>query len=125
MVPVFKNVGEKSTAKNYCPFSLLSVVNEVFEKFVNNRIVDHLDKSGLFSDFQCGFRFSQSTADLLTVVSDKTARAFNRYGGTQAVAPDISKTFDRVWHAGLLHKLRSHGISGQIFGVIFSFLSNR
>ena len=38
---------------------------------------------------------------------------------------DISKAFDRVWHAGLLHKLKSYGISGQIFGLISSFLSNR
>ena len=41
------------------------------------------------------------------------------------MALDISKAFDRVWHAGLLHKLKSYGISGQIFGLIFSFLSNR
>ena len=44
---------------------------------------------------------------------------------TRAVALDISKAFDRVWHAGLLHKIKSYGISGQIFGLIFSFLSNR
>ena len=43
----------------------------------------------------------------------------------QTMALDISKAFDRVWHAGLLHKLRSYGISGQIFGLISSFLSNR
>ena len=36
-----------------------------------------------------------------------------------------TKTFDRVWHAGLPHKLTSYGISGQIFGLISSFLSNR
>ena len=36
-----------------------------------------------------------------------------------------TKAFDRVWHAGLLHKLKSYGISGQIFGLISSFLSNR
>ena len=41
------------------------------------------------------------------------------------MALDISKAFDRVRHAGLLHKLRSYGISGQIFGLISSFLSNR
>ena len=76
MVPVFKNVGETSTAKNYCPVRLLSVVSKVFEKLVNNRIVDHLEICGLFSDFQYGFRSSRSTADLLTVVSDRTARAF-------------------------------------------------
>ena len=38
---------------------------------------------------------------------------------------DISKAFDRVWHAGLLHKLKSYGISSQIFGLISSFLSNK
>ena len=37
----------------------------------------------------------------------------------------ISKAFDRVWHTGLLDKLKSYGISGQIFGLISSFLSNR
>ena len=66
-----------------------------------------------------------STADILTVVSDRIARAFNKSGGTRAVARDISKAFDRVWHAGLLHKTKSYGISGQIFGLISSFLSNR
>ena len=58
VVPVFKNVGERSTAKNYRPVCLLSVVSKVFEKLVNNRIVDHLEKCGLFSDFQYGFRSS-------------------------------------------------------------------
>ena len=125
MVPIFKNVGERSTAKNYRPVSLLSVVSKVFEKLVNNRIVDHLQKCGLFSDFQYGFRSSRSTADLLTIVSDRIARAFDRSATTRAVALNISKAFDRVWHAGLLHKLKSYRISGQIFGLISSFLSNR
>ena len=61
----------------------------------------------------------------MTFVSDRTARAFNRSGATRVVALDISKAFDRVWHAGLLHKRKSYGISGQIFGLISSFLSNR
>ena len=68
MVLVFKNVEERSTAKNYHPVSLLSAVNKVFEKLVNNRIVDHLQKCGLFSDFQYGFTSSQSTPDLHMVV---------------------------------------------------------
>ena len=48
MAHVFKNVGERSTAKNYRPVSLLSVVSQVFEKFVNNGIVNHREKCGLF-----------------------------------------------------------------------------
>ena len=98
MVPVFENAGERATAKNYRPVSLLSVVSKVFEKLLNNRIVDYLEKCGLFSDFQYGFRSSRSTADLLAVVSDRIDRAFNRSGATRAVALDISKAFDRVWH---------------------------
>ena len=104
--PVFMNTGERSTAKNYHPLSLLSVVSKVFEKLVNNRIVDHLEKCDLFSDFQYGFRSSRSTADLLTVVSDRIGRILNRSVATRAVALDISNAFDSVWHAGLFHKLK-------------------
>ena len=82
MVPVFKNVGERSIAKIYLPVSLLFVVRKVFEKLVNKRIVVHLDKFCLFSSFQYDFRSSQSTADILTVASDRIGRIFNRSGAT-------------------------------------------
>ena len=72
------------------------MVSKVVEKLVDNRTVDHLEKCGLFSDFQYGFKSSQSTADLLTVVSDRIARAFNRSGATRAFALDISKAFDFI-----------------------------
>ena len=52
MVPVFKNIGERSTAKNYRPVSLVTVVSKIFEKLLNNSIVDYLEKCGLFSDFR-------------------------------------------------------------------------
>ena len=55
VVPVFNNIGKRSTVKNYCPVSLLSVVSKVFGKLVNNMIDDHVEKYGLFSDFQYGF----------------------------------------------------------------------
>ena len=66
MVPLLKNFRESCLAKNYHPVRHLSVVSKVFKKLVNNRFVDHLEKYGLFSDFQYGFRSSQSTTDLLS-----------------------------------------------------------
>ena len=48
VVPMFKNVGESFTAKNYRPDSLLSVICEVFEKLINDRTADHLEKCGFF-----------------------------------------------------------------------------
>ena len=124
VVPIFNNVEERSTAKNYPSVSLLSVISKVFE-LVNNSIVGHIEKCGLFSNVQYTFRSSRSTVDLLTVLPDRIARAFNRSAATRTVALDISKTFDRVWHAGLFQKLDCYGISGYIIDIISSFLSNR
>ena len=94
VVPVFKNVGERSTAKNYCPVSLLSVVSKVFEKLViviifKNFIIFFLICSKVLGLLDLGFRSS----DLLTVVSDRITRVFNRSGAPRAVALDISKGF--------------------------------
>ena len=66
------------------------MVSKVLEKLVNNKIVDHLEECGLFSDFQYSFRSFRSTADLLTVVSDRVAKGFNKSGAAGAVALDIS-----------------------------------
>ena len=112
VVAAFKNVGERTTAKNYSPVSLLFVVSKLFEKLINSRIFDHLEKCGLFYDFQYGFRSSRSTAGPLTVVSDRIVRVFNRSRATRALALDISKavclflvidSFMLFW-MGSLHK---------------------
>ena len=51
MDPALKNVAERSTAKNSCHGSLLSVVSKVFEKLVNNSLVDHLERCCPFQIF--------------------------------------------------------------------------
>ena len=83
------------------------------------------ERNVFFSDFRYGFWSFWSTADLLTVASNRIARTFNKSGATRVVAFDISKGFDRVWHVSLLRKLKSHWFSGQIFPLISSILSNR
>ena len=125
VVPVFRNVVERSPAKIYHPVSLPSVLSKVFEKLVNNRVFDHLEKCGVFSDFQYGFRSSRSTAYLPIVVTDRITRAFSKSEAIQAVPFDVSKAFDRVWHAGHFYKLKSYEVLGQICGLISAFLSNR
>ena len=85
MVPLFKNVRENCTAKDYHPVSFLSVVSKVVEKLVNNRFVHHLEKCGFFSDLQYDFRSSRSTADILSVVFYRIAGAFNMSGATRYI----------------------------------------
>ena len=105
MVHVYENDGKRSSARNHsCPASLLSVDGKIFEKLPNIKFVNHIKKRGLFSKFHCGFRSSQSIADLLPDTSNTTGRAFNRFVAAQPIALDISKNF-----AGLPHKLKSNG----------------
>ena len=59
----------------------------------------------------------------MTIVSDRISWSFNGSGTTQTVVLDISKVFEWVWNAGLIHKLKSYII--QIFGPIRSFQHNR
>ena len=112
--PIFENVGKRFMAKTYCPVSLLSVINsKIFEKLVNNRLVDHLTKCGLFSDFQYSFR---STADILAVVSDRFARAFNRSRVAWALALDI-------YTQANLNLMKFHVRHLPLFVVFFFFLT--
>ena len=48
VVAIFKNIWETSVTKNYCPVSLLFVVNKFYKKLKNNVLVDHLEKFGFF-----------------------------------------------------------------------------
>ena len=66
LVHLYQNDEKRFTAKNhYHPASLLSLDSKIFEKLPYNRLVNHIKKCGLFSKFQYGFRYSQSTTGLL------------------------------------------------------------
>ena len=96
VVPVFKNSGDRSDSRNYRPISLLSVISKVFESLINDALVSHLETNNLFSDHQYGFRRNRSTADHLTVITEKICKALDGNGVARAIALDISKAFDRV-----------------------------
>ena len=123
--PVFKNAGDKSAPSQYRPISLLSIISKLFESVINKGVLDHLVKNNLLTDVQYGFRSSRSTADVLTVITHRISEAIAKGNHTRVVALDISKAFDKVWHKGLLHKLSSYGIGGNLYAVIKSFLSGR
>ena len=123
--PVYKNAGDRQAPSQYRPISLLSIISKLFESIINEQIMLHLSKGNLLCDFQYGFRASRSTADVLTVITHRISGALDRTFDARAIALDISKAFDKVWHKGLLHKIASYGITGRVFSVIQSFLTGR
>ena len=78
---------------------------------------------------QYGFRYSRSTDDLLSYLTERISRVVSRVLDRQderrSVALDIVKSFDKVWHQDLLHKLLSYGITGPLHLLLASFLKDR
>ena len=122
VVPVFKNDGERSAPGEYHPVSLLPIISKIFKSFINDSLTKHLNITGLFSDLRYGLHASRSTADILTVLSERIYNSLDAGGETRAIALDISKEFDKVWHAGMIHKLKAYGVVGLILSILESLL---
>ncbi len=111
--------GDRSNPSNYRPIALISCLSKAYETILNRKFLNHLSSFNLLSDHQYGFRKGRSTGDLLAFLTDSWSSYLNRFGETFAVALDISKAFDRVWHKALLSKLPS---SASIPLSLLSFL---
>ena len=125
VVPIPKKASDLSQPSSYRPISLLPIAGKIFEALINKALVDFLESQQLLSDMQYGFRHSRSTGDLLSYVTEHISRVLDSQGESRSVALDISKAFDKVWHEGLLHKLRSYGITGPLHQLLASFLKDR
>ena len=123
--PVPKGGGDPSDVCNYRPISLLSNLDKVFERFVFKHLFNHLRDYNILTSFQSGFIPGDSTTNQLTFLYNTFCQALDAGKEIRAVFCDISKAFDRVWHAGLLHKLRSIGISGELLKWFSSYLVGR
>ena len=110
---------------SYRPISLTSCFAKCLEKFIQNRIVAFLDKHNILSPHQSGFRKNHSTKDLILQLTNDIINNFNKYEYTGAVMFDLEKAFDKVWHQGLLYKLKQINTPTYLLNWIGSFLANR
>ena len=126
VVPVHKKVS-KNLLKNYRPISLLPIFGKIFEKCLYNTLYHYFESNNLFSPHQSGFRKHDSCVSQLLAITHEIYKNFDASPTleTRAVFLDISKAFDRVWHEGLIFKLKSYGIKGPLLALIVSFLKNR
>ena len=81
--------------------------------------------TGPFPNLQYRFRAFRPTAVILTVLSERIYNSLDAGGETKAIALDTPKSFDKVWHAGLLHKLNAYVVAGIILSIMESFLQER
>ena len=126
VTPIFKKK-DKQIIKNYRPISLLSICGKIFEKIVFDTIYSHLNANNLITKNQSGFRPGDSTTNQLLYLVNEIHEAFDdpKSLEVRAVFLDISKAFDKVWHDGLVFKLKQSGVSGNLLKNFKSYLSDR
>lgn len=120
--PIHKK-GSKNLTTNYRPISLLSIVSKVQERVVHKQLYEHLEPD--LPSGQSGYRQNDGTElQLLRLVHEISA---HRDGGHSVTACffDLSKAFDRVWHAGLLSKLAHLGVHSKALTWLTAYLTNR
>ena len=126
IIPVhIKN--DKQLVNNYRPISLLPIFGKIFEKIIFNKIYSFLLEEKLLNPNQSGFRPPDSCINQLLAITHEIFEAFDCKPSLEvrSVFLDIFKAFDKVWHEGLLYKLKSMSISGELYNLLENYLSGR
>jgi hypothetical protein len=117
--------GSVYDCNNYRPISLLPCISKVFEKLVFNHIYSYLTRSNLISSHQSGFRPGDSTVKQLVSICHNISQALDDGDEMLSVFLDFKKAFDKVWHKGLIFKLKQIGVTGSILNWLENYLSHR
>ena len=127
VTPIFKKE-DKQLVKNYRPISLLPICSKIFEKLIFNSLYSYLSSNNLITKNQSGFVPGDSCTNQLLFLVNEIHEAFENKSSLEvrAVFLDISKAFDnKVWHNGLIFKLKRNGVSGKLLKFFESYLNNR
>ena len=124
VVPIFKKVNP-SIVENYRPISLISTLSKTMERIIFKYVYNYFRTNFILSDNQSGFQPGRSTVTQLIEIYHEFCRSAEAGKEIRVIFLDISKAFDRVWHSGLLYKLKLAGINGDLLEWFKNYLSNR
>lgn len=113
ITPVFKK-GNKQDKNNYRPISILPNIGKVFERVVYRHVYKYFLDNNLLTWRNSGYKALDSSMNQLVYISHKIYEALENGMDACLVSLDATCAFDRVWHAGLLYKLNSKGITGHL-----------
>ena len=114
VVPIHKK-SDQQLIENYRPVSLLPICGKIFELLIFNSLFNYFIENNLLSPHQSGFIPGDSCVQQLISITHEIYNAFdcNPSLEVRGVFLDISKAFDKVWHDGLIYKLKRNGITGD------------
>ena len=77
---------------------------------LNHKLMKYMEDNSLPNDRQYCFRKNRSTVGLMALLTETWNRSVHFFGESKVVASDTAKAFDRVWHQGLIYKVKSYGV---------------
>ena len=116
---------DKQILKNYRPVSLLPICGKVFERLIYNSLFEYFIENDLISPNQSGFKPGDSCTNQLISITHEIYQSFDDGFEVRGVFLDISKAFDKVWHNGLIYKLKQDEVAGDLLDTLTNFLKER
>ena len=123
VTPVYKK-NDRQDDNNYRPISLLSCLGKLLERIVF-KLYEFLFKNNLLTGRNSGYKQRDSTINQLLFLIHQVYEALSKGLDVCFVSLDASSAFDRVWHDGLIHKLKKKGITGRLLHWFVDYLSDR
>ena len=124
VTPVHKK-NDKQIISNYRPISLLPILAKVFEKIIFDKLYVYFKINNLITKNQSGFRPGDSCTNQLLSLVHEIHENFDCGLEVRSIYLDMSKAFDKVWHEGLIFKLKQNGIEGKLLNLFSDYLANR
>ena len=124
VVPVFKEKNKKEL-KKYRPISLLPASSKIFERLLYDSMFTFFTENNLISLNQLGFKPGDSCVNQLLSITHQIFKSFDNGHEVRSVFLNMSKALDKVWHKGLIFKLKQNGISGNLLSTLPDFLTLR
>ena len=126
MCPIHKKES-KNLIKNYRPISLLPIFSKSFEKIIYDSLYRYITINKLLNSCQSGFQKGDSCVSQLL---KNTHDIFKNLDSnlpviTRSIFLDMSKAINKVWHKGLLFKLKTYGVEGNLLNILSNYLHNR
>ena len=125
VIPIYKRSGLKTDKVNYRPISLLPTLSKICESILHRRLLSHCTDHNLITERQAAYISGDSTINQLLTLVHKIQKSWTVNNITQAAFLDIHAAFDKVWHRGLIAKLKQAGVEDKALNLFRSYLEGR
>ena len=122
--PLYKG-GAKEEINSYRPISILPALSKLLEKFIQENLMQFLNKYDVLHQSQSGFRSGHSTETALTLMAERWLKAINDGNIVGTIMVDFRNAFDLVDHSLLIKKLGVYKCSEHFIKLIDSYLCQR